>query len=291
MPASCHRLPRRRSLPLLSTLFAALLLGGCASLVPEPLSTSEITATSVVDRQAAQITALQKLRGQPQAMSLQRFLELDPDCDDVEQERQRIQTETQQLMQLQAGAMPQTEQNLAAEKGGMVPGAQPNAAPPGGTAATPTEAGSAGMGQPAEPGEEEDVIVAVADLFRAIAKIRGEVWLVGDYLEGGITPEEFAEGYIEVYVSDPLDKQTILNGLRGTELAGAVEQQRVIFHENEAMLTQHLSLDVSPGSQGYEPSMKGENPKAPPEEAAMPPGMEPEEAMMQEAPPEMMGAV
>ena len=54
MPASCHRLPRRRSLPLLSTLFAALLLGGCASLVPEPLSTSEITATSVADRQAAQ---------------------------------------------------------------------------------------------------------------------------------------------------------------------------------------------------------------------------------------------
>ena len=53
MPASCHRLPRRRSLPLLSTLFAALLLGGCASLVPEPLTTSEITATSVADRQAA----------------------------------------------------------------------------------------------------------------------------------------------------------------------------------------------------------------------------------------------
>ena len=54
MPASCHRLPRRRSLPLLSTLFAALLLAGCASLVPEPLTVPEIAATSVADRQAAQ---------------------------------------------------------------------------------------------------------------------------------------------------------------------------------------------------------------------------------------------
>ncbi len=256
-----------------------------------------LDAASFVDRQAAQITALQKLRGQPQAMSLQRFLELDPDCEDVEQERKRIDTETQQMMQMQMGIQSQAEQNLAAEKGGAVPGAPAPAAPSG---AGPTPAGGeAGMAAPAEPGEEEDVIAAVADTFRGIGKVKGEIWLVGDYLEGGITPEEFAEGYIEVYVSEPLDKQTILNGLRATELAGAVEQQRVIFHENEAMLTQHLSLDVSPGSQGYEPSMKGQNPKEAPPEEMMPPGMEPEEAMMPEEgmvpetgsmPPEMMGA-
>lgn len=55
MPASCRVVAlRHRSLPLLSTLFAALLLAGCASLVPEPLTVPEIAATSVADRQAAQ---------------------------------------------------------------------------------------------------------------------------------------------------------------------------------------------------------------------------------------------
>lgn len=228
-----------------------------------------LDAASFVDRQAAQITALQKLRGQPQAMSLQRFLELDPDCEDVEAEKLRIMTEMQEQMQIQMGMMqPQAgaappqmgaeEQAYAAERGGMVEGgapamgAAPSAAPEVATA-------------PAEPGMEggeEDVIAAVADTFRAISKVRGEVWLVGDYLEGGISPEEFAEGYIEVYVSEPLDKQTILNGLRQTELAAAVEQQRLVFHENREVMVNHLSLDVSPGSQGYEPAMEGQ--EAPP---------------------------
>lgn len=246
-----------------------------------------LDAASFVDRQSAQITSLQKLRGQPQAMSLQRFLELDPDCEDVGVEMARIDGEMQKQMQLQmqaqGGGAPQTEQAYAAERGGEVPGAPPGAAPSG-PSATPS-GGPGGTAPTAEPGEgEEDVIEAVADVFRGIGKVVGEVWLVGDYLEGGITPEEFAEGFIEVYVSDPIDKKTILDGLRKTELAGAVEQQRIVFHENEAMLTQHLSLDVSPGSSGYEPSMRGENPKEKPPEEEMPMGMSPEEAM----PPEMM---
>lgn len=221
-----------------------------------------LDAASFVDRQAAQITSLQKLRGQPQAMSLQRFLELDPDCEDVSQEMGRIDGETQKLMQLQMGVQPApAEQAYAAERGGEVPGAQAAAGPP--TPGTPTlEGGPAGAEQPPEAGEE-DVIPAVADTFRAIKKIQGEVWLVGDYLEGGISPEEFAEGMIEVYISDPIDKQTILNGLRNTELAGAVEQQRIVFHENREVMIQHLSLDVSPGSQGYEPAREGE--ETPPE--------------------------
>lgn len=241
-----------------------------------------LDAASFVDRQASQITSLQKLRGQPQAMSLQRFLELDPDCEDVEQEKARIEAETQKMMQMQMGMQqPQMEQNLAAEKGGEIPGAPPVAGPPTGGAATP-EAGPAGMGQPAEPGEEEDVIAAVADVFRSIQKIKGEVWLVGDYLAGGISPEEFAEGMIEVYVSEPLDKQTILNGLRNTELSAAVEQQRVVFHEDRQIMIHHLSLDVSPGSSGYEPAMEGE--ETPPEET-MPMGMAPEEGMAQQGAP------
>jgi len=69
-----------------------------------------LDAASFVDRQAAQITALQKLRGQPQAMSLQRFLELDPDCEDVQAEKNRIMQEMQELMQAQMAIM-QPQQN------------------------------------------------------------------------------------------------------------------------------------------------------------------------------------
>ena len=146
---------------------------------------------------------------------------------------------------------------------------------------------SAPEGQPPEPGGE-DVIAVVADIFRSIPKIRGEVWLVGDYLAGGITPEEFADGFIEVYVSEPLDKQTILNGLRQTDLAPAVEQQRVVFHEDRGILENHLSLDVSPGSVGYEPTMAGEEPPAlgMEEEEMIPEEEMPEEEMMPEG---MMG--
>ncbi len=249
-----------------------------------------LDAASFIDRQAAQITALQKLRGQPQAMSLQRFLELDPDCEDVQAEKNRIMQEMQELMQAQMAIM-QPQQNpeeeaYAAERGGAVPGAQPAAMPPMGAGATP-EGGAAMAGQPPEPGGE-DVIAVVADIFRSIPKIRGEVWLVGDYLAGGITPEEFADGFIEVYVSEPLDKQTILNGLRQTDLAPAVEQQRVVFHEDRGILENHLSLDVSPGSVGYEPTMAGEEPPAlgMEEEEMIPEEEMPEEEMMPEG---MMG--
>jgi len=243
-----------------------------------------LDAASFVDRQAAQITSLQKLRGQPQAMSLQRFLELDPDCEDVGIEIQRIQAETQQMLVTQQGMMApaQTEQNLAAEKGGAVEGAGPGASTPQGTGPAPSPEG----GMPA--GEEEDVTAAVADVFRSIGKVRGEVWLVGDYLQGGISAEEFAEGMLEVYVSDPIDKATILNALRGTELAGAVEQQRVVFHDNRKVMIEHWSLNVSPGTQGYDPSPPGQE-EAPVDESNMPPGMSPEEMMMG-APSGMPGA-
>ena len=245
-----------------------------------------LDAASFIDRQAAQITSLQKLRGMPQAMSLQRFLELDPDCEDVGTEMGRIQTEMQQQIALQqqaAAPPPQADQNLSAEKGGMVEGggapsgAGNSAAPPGATAPAPEELGGG-----------EDVTAAVADLFRAIAKVKGEVWLVGDYLQGGISPEEFAEGMIEVYVSLPVDKATILNALRATELAGAVEQQRVVFHDNRQVMVEHWSLNVSPGTSGYDPSPPGEE-EPPTDEQNMPPGMSPDEMMMG-APGGMSGA-
>jgi len=54
LPVSGRRVVARRSAPLVSTLFAALLLGGCASFVPEPLTAPEISAASAADRAAMQ---------------------------------------------------------------------------------------------------------------------------------------------------------------------------------------------------------------------------------------------
>ena len=258
-----------------------------------------LDSAAYIDRQAAQVTNLQKLRGQPQAMSVRRFLELDPDCEDVEAEVMRIEGEQQRFIQMQNEAQmaqqqmmqPPTqgagEQAYAAERGGAIEGA-----PPGGPGAGPApQPGAPGAPPGAEPGVEgeDDVLASVADLFRGAKKVRGEVWLVGEYLEGGITPDEFADGFIDVFVSDPLDKATLLNFLRATELAGAVEQQRLVFHEDHAFLMAHPRLNVSPGSQGYDLE-GGEEEQMPEEELPM--GMEPEEAGT--VPPgmeQMMGAM
>ena len=167
-----------------------------------------VDAGTFVDRQSAQIANLQKLRGQPQAMSLQRFLELDPDCEDVQEEMERIRREQQEQfnlqMRFQTQAQTAQEQAYAAERGGAIEGAQPQAAPEAAPPAAPQAA-----------------------------------------------PEEFAQGFIEVAVSDELDKQTILNYLAKTELAAAVQQQRVVFH-GTSILERQPWIEVTPGTEGYE---------------------------------------
>jgi hypothetical protein len=211
-------------------------------------------------------------------MSTRRFLELDPDCEDVESEMQRIKQETIEMMQLQQQAMappqmPQDQQALSAEKGGAIEGSAP--AQPGAEAAPmPGQPGPPPGAEPQMEGEE-DALPAVADLFRDAQKIKGEVWLVGEYLVGGITPEEFADGFIDVYVSDPLDKATLLNFLGKTELSGAVSQQRLVFHDDEAFLNAHPRLNVTPGSSGYE--LEGGEEEEPLPEEALPPGVSPED--------------
>ena len=85
-----------------------------------------------------------------------------------------------------------------------------------------------------------------------------------------LTPEELANSFLEVVLTDATDKQTILNALRKTPLAGFVDQQRVTWHTGDSiqsMLQRVPNVEVSPDSEGYEPTPGTE-------EAAAPEGLE-----------------
>ena len=241
-----------------------------------------LDAAAFVDRQSARIAMLQEVRGTPRLMSLRRYLELNPDCDDPELEMARVKAEQREEMQMQIemqqsmqAAQPQPAEagaeNYAAERGGEVPGGATDspAAPP--SAPGPQAEASAGAAPESAPGEATgadepgETIEAVADLFREAQNIHGRVWLVGAAVDG-LSPEELANSFLEVVVSDSTDKQTILNYLRKTPLKGFVDQQRVTFHEGGAVKTtleRVPNIEVTPGTEGYEPTPGTE--EAPPE--------------------------
>lgn len=76
---------------------------------------------------------------------------------------------------------------------------------------------------------------AVED-FSSLSKIKGNIYLVGEIVQDGST-----DGPIEVDVTDPIDKQTILNGLP-TPYHGQIS-----FHNVTAVPTEPF-VDVTPGS-------------------------------------------
>lgn len=235
-----------------------------------------LDAAALVDRQALRITMLQELRGEPQAMSTRRYLELSPDCEDVEVEMQRMKQERMERMQEQmamqaqmaaaAQPQPQADVNYAAERGGAVEGAPP-ASPgaPGEMPAMPLGGPEQAMGGGVPPEFDEGVngetVEAVADVFRAMQNVKGRLWLVGAAVDG-LDPSELAQGFLEVVVSDPLDKQTVLNALRKTPLGAFADAQRVAFHEDLSVLERVPSLEVTPGTEGYEPQVQGADAEA-----------------------------
>jgi len=95
-----------------------------------------------------------------------------------------------------------------------------------------------------------------------------------DILLDGLTAEEIAGSFLEVIISEPLDKQTILNGIRQTLISGFADQGQIVFHENMAMLDGHPNLEVTPGTTGTTVS---EGAPQAPEEVDVGPGL-PEEA-------------
>ena len=183
----------------------------------------------------------------------------------------------------------------AAQQPQMMPG-QPGmeGMPPEGNAAmTPPEGGvplEGSGGAEMAPGmtdeaSAEDILGPVADTFRSIGKIKGQVFLVGEILNDGLTADEIASSFLEVVITDRLDKQTILNGLRQTEIGGFADQGKIVFHENVEMLDSHPYLEVTPGTSGTELQS---GPQQPPEEEDVGPGLPEEE--MGALPPEMGGA-
>ena len=89
-------------------------------------------------------------------------------------------------------------------------------------------------------GADEENLMALADEFRDIAKIKGQVYLAGQCLTGDLA-------MIDVYLTDQNDKQTILNHMKKhvPPLDGR-------FGFLPAPPPEPY-LEVTPGTTGYEP--------------------------------------
>ena len=125
----------------------------------------------------------------------------------------------------------------------------------------PEQAMGGGVPPEFDEGVNGETVEAVADVFRAMQNVKGRLWLVGAAVDG-LDPSELAQGFLEVVVSDPLDKQTVLNALRKTPLGAFADAQRVAFHEDLSVLERVPSLEVTPGTEGYEPQVQGADAEA-----------------------------
>ena len=243
-----------------------------------------IDSATYVDRQANEITKLQKVRGQPQLMSTHRYLELDPDCPDPDLEMKRMARERAEtmaeMMQMQQASQPaQAPIKMAeveasgAERGGEIPGAAPlpvasaTAAGPGAQEGAPMPPEPTGEAAPlaGEPGgENEATLVALKEHFRSIKNIHGRIFLSGLAAKGDLSAG------LTVYATDKTDNQTILNTFaRDPELA-QLHEDRAIHIVNEK--PSGTLVEVTPGTedgndviQGEEMEPEGITPEAMPE--------------------------
>jgi hypothetical protein len=218
---------------------------------------------SYIDRQSLFVSMLQALRSQnpaQQGISQRRFIEMSPFTEDTEAEITRIYEEfTQGTQAMLAATQPAApagpagasaeEQAYAAERGANPPaGGLPAGPAPEGGEAPPT--GEAGAMPPAEamsqgaPGGA-DILPAVADFFRSIPKLKGQVFLLGGILNGDISTG------IEVYITDPNDKATIVNALK-KDIPGLMppDGPGVVFWTEPRS---GKMLEVTPGTSGYTP--------------------------------------
>jgi hypothetical protein len=208
-----------------------------------------LDTSSMFDRQSniAQIlTALRAGSPSQQAISQQRAIELLPFADDSQAELERIWNEwgktnefLQQQAQVPAPGSPTAEEQLAAaEKGGNPQGAEAQAGAPAGQAAPAEQAAPAGA-----PEEGNEVLVALAEFMRSIDRIKGRVFLCGEVLDGDLTYG------IEIYITNPLDKQTIINAFANDQQLSQFAANRDLhFRETPA----DRMLEVTPGTSGYE---------------------------------------
>ena len=204
-----------------------------------------VDSANYIDRQAATVNNLQKLRGQPQAMSLRRFLEVDPECEDVEAEIAQINKERNELMQQQMQAMqmaqaqqqPMQEQtNYAAQRGGAIPGEAPPTAGPQAPPTTETP-----------PTGGNDVLDALKAHFASIKKLHGAVYLCGLSAQGDLSAG------LEIYLTDPTDKQTIINAFRGDPLLAQIPGNGdLVFRDKPSPNMVQVAGPSAPTPQGGE---------------------------------------
>lgn len=169
-----------------------------------------------------------------------------------------------QQQQLEKGRTNETAEGLFGLRGGgaVPPGAgappasggQPMPMPvlPNGAGGVPPDATGAGQVLypdfgggviPENIGDDLDTLQELADAIRNITKIRGQVYIVGKAAAtGSITKEDD----LELAITNPLDKQTIINALPG--LKG-----RIVFHRLTGE-PEEEHLEATPGTEGYEPA-------------------------------------
>uniref|UniRef100_A0A6M3KD55 Putative portal protein n=1 Tax=viral metagenome TaxID=1070528 RepID=A0A6M3KD55_9ZZZZ len=192
-------------------------------------------------------------------------------------EKERINREVEQNIQqsivAQAAAQSAATQNAPmSEPGRMAYGLEQGYV--GETEPAPIPGGMEVGQAEALPTEVDPLIQQAADLLRSIPNIKGQVYLMGDFL----TPSDYGEGQsptMTIGLTDMIDKQTIINFVQKQvpEMYGAMEFVKVTEPEPPF-------LDVSPGTNGYE--IRGGV------EAQTPEGQPPEGG---EIPPEMMAAL
>jgi hypothetical protein len=260
----------------------------------------EIDPTQYFDEQTRWVMTLQAV--QNQMLSKETGMQYLPMVKNIPVEKERIQREVQENIQ-QTLAAQQSAQSIATQNAPMnepgktgygleqgFVGEVPPAPVPGGieVGSTPSEApGGPAM---AESGPQTDqsgasidpLVSQAADLLRSVQKIKGQVYIVGNYLDPSYREQNSGEGAspkIEIALTDPLDKRTILNHIEKTvpEMYGQVKFLTIQGIPTEAY------IDCSPGTTGYD--VKGAEPT--PEEGLAPTGAEPSPEEMQA----LMGAM
>jgi len=241
------------------------------------------------DKQSNLVNILQALRSNTpsqQAISQRRAIELLPFAEDTMGEVSQIwneytkakQDEAAQAQAAQAavagaaggpagpppGAPSQQEIGNAAIKGGspgdgmQLPSGGPQGTAPSGAEMPQAPGELPGVGAPAEPPVSETVLPDVAEHFRGIENIHGQV-----YLCGGVLQNRLDLG-IEVFLTDMTDKATIVNSFKNDPELGVIATNNDLHFRAEPPSTP--ILEVTPGTNGVEPAPYE------PEPAPAPPG-------------------
>jgi hypothetical protein len=133
-------------------------------------------------------------------------------------------------------------QKGAVEEGGM-PGAPAGGGEP--VPQAPGEMPGVATG-PETPPVGEDILADVAEAFREIANIHGQVYLCGAVLQNRL------DLGIEVLITDPTDKATIVNSFADDPLLKPIADNKDIHFRTEPPSTP--VLDVTPGTTGLTPA-------------------------------------